>query len=129
MVPDSYTTLPNGITATGEIVGTFCKPGCSTSYNFALLHGSFKQVKIPLQIGSVSGITGVNPQGTALIGFYDNGTAGGFVYENNTMTELVYPGVQATGTSGINKGGQVVGNTYNPIYGFLWTRTADAAEK
>jgi probable HAF family extracellular repeat protein len=79
-------------------------------------------------------MTGVNPAGTALVGSYNpsSGATAGFLYQNNTLTTLQFPGSISTQAYGINASGEVVGyfqDANNVVHGFTWTPPADAGKK
>lgn len=116
----------------GELVGEdFHSDGSGA--NFSEYQGTFQQITIS---GYPSAqVYGINPNGTALVGFYNPTpfTSAGFLYENNTLQELL-PSVSAQQTvaSGINASGEVVGFIVDASginHGFLWTPPADAAKK
>jgi probable HAF family extracellular repeat protein len=116
--PNTLTSSVVGITASGELFGVATIAGHKT-VDFSLSGGVYSEFSIPSKQGSQ--LTGVNPAGTAIVGFrlYD----GGFIYRNKTLTTLLFPGSKFTWAYGINAAGEVVGGFENADFsghGFTW---------
>ena len=99
--------------------------------NFIFAHGNYEPLAIPNASGAL--VSGVNPSGSALVGYYmpSSGVTAGFLYQNKTLTTLQFPGSIYTLAAGINAGGQVCGFFYDAnaaLHGFTWTPSADAAK-
>jgi probable HAF family extracellular repeat protein len=129
-VPNVQATWVTGISASGEVVG-YCIPNSIEQFTgFSLNAGKFQHVAIPDAV-----VTGTNPAGTALVGYYylqNAGDTAGFVYQNGHLTTLQFPGTTSTHATGINAAGEVVGYFQTSNYssdGFTWTPPADAANK
>jgi probable HAF family extracellular repeat protein len=94
--------------------------------------GKYKLLAIP---GAPSAqVAGTNPALSAFVGIYvpASGVTAGFLYQNNTLTTLQFPGSNYTAASGINPAGEVVGYFYDASevgHGFTWTPPADAAKR
>ena len=78
-------------------------------------------------------VNGVNPAGTALVGYYQplSGITG-FIFQKKTLQALSFPGSITTIAFGINAAGNVVGyfiDTNVVTHGFLWTPPTDGAEQ
>lgn len=121
----SQTTVPFGISSSGDIVGYAYHS--NKPYSFVFESGRYKIVTF----GGT--LLGVNPQGTALVGYYGvSGVTSGFLYQNSTLTTLQFPGSTSTVAIGINKGGQVVGYFSDGTghnHGFVWTPSAALVSK
>lgn len=118
---NSYVT---GTSTSGEIIGcatitdvTGCRP-------FLYSNGIFQWVPVPktpfafFSINAFGTISGVQPFHRRAIGF---------VLQNQQKTEIRFPLAFNTYASGINDGGQVVGQITDPdhsFHGFLWTPLA-----
>jgi probable HAF family extracellular repeat protein len=78
-------------------------------------------------------VNGINPGGNAVVGYYtpSPGTIAGFLYQNNILTTLQFPGSTYTIASGINASGEVVGlfDDATTQHGFIWTPPGDAVKK
>jgi uncharacterized membrane protein len=99
-----------GVTAKGELVGYSC---CQHTYDFSFEHGKYQQIVIPNSLA----IYGVSPNGTAFIG-------PGFLYRNDTLETLQFPGGGLTYPYGVNNAGTVVGlflDSESNQRGFVWT--------
>jgi len=119
-----------GITASGTLFGVATRD--HTELTFSFDKGKYSERVIPNAPGAV--VNGVNPAGTALVGTYipSSSVYAGFIYQNNTLTTLQFPGSTFTETFGINAAGDVVGlfeDVEGNGHGFTWTPPADAAKK
>jgi hypothetical protein len=79
-------------------------------------------------------VSGVNPEGTALLGYYQpsGSLVLGFSYQNNTFRTLQFPGALGTYAIDSNSAGEVVGyfvDSSNNEHCFTWTPPADAGKK
>src|SRR5262249_16857103 len=112
--PDStYTTLPTGINASGQIVGTLVAAG--GTHGFQLVDETHTTLDVP---GSANtAIDGINDAGQ-IVGGYDGH---GFLRDiDGTYTTLDVPGAEATRARGINNAGQIVGEYFDGIWhGFV----------
>jgi probable HAF family extracellular repeat protein len=119
-----------GVTAKGTLFGS--ATGANSVFYFSYSQGNYSKFTIPNAPGYF--ISGVNPEGTALVGFYNpsSGVTASFIYQNQTITTLQFPGSSFTQASGISKTGEVVGffeDAEGNGHGFTWTPPADAAKK
>jgi probable HAF family extracellular repeat protein len=120
-----------GITAIGALFGSaHNKDGGTFSFSYA--QGKYSNLSIPNAPNCF--IYGVNPQGTALVGWYEpsSGVTAGFIYRNNVLTTLLFSGSSYTQALGINKAGEVVGyfiDADSDGHGFTWTPPAGAETK
>ena len=130
--PGATTTLPSGITASGTVVGSANIDHASTNINFSLSQNQFTPIRIPGV--SHPGINGINNLGDAIVGSYQPslGTSAGFLWTNNTLQTLQFPGALESAATAVNDGMEVVGYFFdasNAQHGFLWTPPADFASK
>ncbi|HEY7096141.1 MAG TPA: hypothetical protein VH437_05415 [Terriglobales bacterium] len=126
-VVGATSTLPWGISDSGIVVG------------FGDLHGSYYDFIFNGQNYDLLGlgtafrpvVLGINPQGTALVGWYvPSGVLSGFLYQNKKVTTLQFPGAQGTVPYDVNSVGEVVGyftGLDSRAHGFMWTPPADAS--
>jgi len=128
-VPGSIGTHATGITASGVVVGyTFSQRG--VIHNFLFSGGKYQRLSIAG--APKAAINGTNPAGTAFVGMYDffvNNTT--FLYQDNTLQILQFPGARSTYAYGVNAAGEVTGFFYtnDKPHGFRWTPPAGAAKK
>ena len=128
--PRTIVSSVNGITAPGTLFGMAGNRTAQLIFSFD--QGKYSQRVIPNAPGAY--VNGVNPAGTALVGFYNpsSGVTAGFIYQKNALTTLQFPGSNFTRPGGINAAGEVVGffeDSSGNGHGFLWTPPADAAKK
>jgi probable HAF family extracellular repeat protein len=127
--PGTLLSNAYGISGSGEIVGQALHRQGDGYFSFSDNQGKYEVLSLPnVPKGFVNGI---NPAGTALVGFDEpSGVASaGFVYQNGTLTTLEFPGSNETLATGINDLGEVVGYFFdknNNIHGFTWTPSAPA---
>lgn len=100
--------------------------------NFLYSHGKYHRFRIPNATNVT--VLSINPAGDALVGYYNPSTdvTAGFIYQNNTLTTLQFPGFNYTIVTGINSAGVVVGTFFDSGivgHGFIWTPPADAAKR
>jgi probable HAF family extracellular repeat protein len=130
VAPPNVTTVRlSGITASGEIVGNAY--GAGGVMNFFFFNGKYERIPFT---GAIPIVTGVNPSGTALVGYYKlhSGAQVGFLHQGSSHQELNFPSSMHTLPSGINNGGMVVGtfsDSDGNVHGFLWTPPAAAVRK
>lgn len=121
--PAAARSMANGISQSGLIVGVV--PRSAHTINFFAQQGRYKKSAVPGV--PVPTVEGINPQGTALVGYsYSDGSASSsaFVWQNGTVQLLTYPGSSATAAYGVNSSGVVVGIYYDElsrIFGFMWS--------
>jgi uncharacterized membrane protein len=112
-----------GITESGVLAGNYKRGG--TMLNFSYSRGSYRKVSIPGAPNAL--VDGINPLGNALAGYYNPspGFKAGFLYQNQTLTTLEFPGGSATLPAGINSSDVVVGEVDDQygVHGFMWTPT------
>jgi probable HAF family extracellular repeat protein len=119
----SSSAFLSGINNSGVAVGSATTES-GTARNFLLIQGKSRQVKIPTPTLAYPG--GINDQ-KAIAGTYlpSPGIYYGFVYQNNTVTTLQFPGANNyTAANGINNAGEVVGyfnDATGATHGFTWT--------
>lgn len=128
--PGSLFTVASGITSANEVVGYF-EHQSGNFGNFSFLHGKYHLITIPNALQVL--VLGISPTGTALVGQYMPivGTIAGFIYQNNTLTTLQFPGAKNTWAVGISDAGLVVGqfsDSQSNNHGFLWTPPAHASK-
>jgi len=122
-----------GITASGEVVGSIL--GNVMYRYFKWSTGKYEPLGIPTVGADEGALNGVNPQGTAVVGYYKPSTqvTAGFLYQNEILTTLEYPGApKSTWAFGINSAGVVVGaftDANNVTHGYTWTPDAPANHK
>lgn len=119
-----------GITSSGEVFGLASTTKGSFYFSFA--QGKYSEFEIPSAPGAE--MEGVNPSGSALVGFYNpsSGVTAGFIYQKKNLTTLQFPGSSLTEAFGINAAGEVVGlfeDAEGNGHGFTWTPPAAEAEK
>jgi hypothetical protein len=130
--PGSATVQLYGISSSGKIVG-FEGTRHGTESNFSYSQGKYQKIHIPnAPLATVYG--GINPAGNAVVGYYSpsTGMTAGFLYQNQTLTTLQFPGSNTTFAAAINSGGEVTGFFFDANgkeHGFTWTPPADAAKK
>jgi probable HAF family extracellular repeat protein len=111
-VPGSsrFTTQPNGINASGQIVGSY------NGHGFLIDQGSYiTTFDVP---GSTwTSATGINASGQ-IVGSYQDaaGQYHGFLLDQGSYTTIDVPGFGYTNANGINASGQIVGY-YTDGYG------------
>jgi probable HAF family extracellular repeat protein len=125
--PGNIGSSVQGVTDNGELVVGNGQTG-PTGY-FTYSDGQYSQITLPTELYIY--LFGVNPQGTAYVGFYqtnnNNPSAGyGYVFQNQALTTLQFPGASSTAAEGINRWGEVVGrftDSSNHTHAFTWTPT------
>ena len=130
IAPPGTTVIGTVIADSGEIVGTIANE--SGGAQFLFKQGKYARLTIPN--ASYAYVYGINPAGTAVVGYYtpSPGITAGFLYQNKTLTTLQFPGSTYTIAGGINAAGEVVGyfvDTNNIYHGFTWTPASDAQKK
>ena len=118
-----------GISDAGKVVGY---AAFSRGIRKFLFHnGEYKLLPIPDAPNAIP--YGINRAGTVIVGEYQNpqGVQFGFVYQNNVVTTLQFPGSSVTTAFSINDAGQVVGwfNDSSGTHGFIWTPPADPVKE
>jgi len=119
-----------GITASGEVVGSILGNGMYKYFERS--NGKYEPLGIPTVGGDERALNGVNPEGTAVVGYHKPSTqlTAGFLYQNGMLTTLAYPGApKSTWAFGINSAGVVVGaftDANNVTHGYTWTPDAPA---
>jgi uncharacterized membrane protein len=120
----------SGVTASGMLFGSAYNTS-GNPLNFSYSNGKYSPITIPNAPSAQ--IIAVNPQGSALAGYYlpASGVTAGFIYRNKTLTTLQFPGSNFTQAYGINAAGEVVGLFSDSVstHGFTWTPPADAGKK
>lgn len=126
--PGTDDVFVSALTAKGGVVGNVDTVAHQAKY--FVFDGNYKPFNLP---ATDAQLNGVNPAGTAVVGYYSpsTGVTAGFLYENRTLTTLQFPGSTYTRTFGINSSGQIVGAFGNPttLHGFTWTPSADTPER
>jgi probable HAF family extracellular repeat protein len=123
-------TVPNGINATGQIVGTYV--GANGNHSFIYSDGTF--VTLPDDPAAVPGFslaTGLNASDQIVGEYLDANLLAdhGFLYSNGQFTTIDDPlagngSGQGTVALGINDAGQIVGfylTSTNVIHGFVYS--------
>jgi hypothetical protein len=109
--PGSTNTLPNSISDSGEIVGTYTEASGDT-YGFTYLNGKFTSFSYPGEVGASSGAA-VNASGVLIGGYYKNPYSYGFELSKGKYTTIDYPGKNGvptdTSLTSINKDSYIVG--------------------
>lgn len=127
-VPGAGGTWANGISGDGGVVG-YClkKRGSSNLQSFSFQADRFKFLNVPDTSDALA--TGISPSGSAMVGYYpqkahDSDQYYGFVYQNNTVTSVQFPGAFSTWAIGVNDSGVVSGYFQDSnlnYHGFTWT--------
>jgi len=124
--PWSNGTSPQAISDNGTVVGSAYFRAQGAEPNFLLNQKHYREISVPNTPGAL--VNGINPRGTAVVGYYDSLTGvAGFVYEAGVVQTLSFPGAVSTLAFGINDAGQVVGyflDSSLQTHGFLWTPPA-----
>lgn len=118
-VPGASATQPQGITASGVVVGYFTQQGVLR--NFLFSRGEYRRLAIPNATDAA--VLGTNPAGTAFVGACCK-TNVGFLYQNKTLQKLAFPGAKETFAYGVNAAGEVTGMFFGSdgnFHGFSWT--------
>ena len=126
--PNAQSTFVVGVAASGKAVGY--STYASSLSNFFYDRGRYKDLPLPFE----APVNGINPAGNAVVGYYtpSPGITAGFLYQNNIVTTLQFPGSTNTRAFGINASGEVVGyfvDANNIYHGFTWAPPGDAARK
>ena len=112
--PAAFSTGVNGISSSGEIVGTYNLSLGGNSHGFVLLNGQFTSFDYPGAV--LTEVSGVNDAsmivGTAVLNITSE-KAVGFTYDGHTFTTISFPGHPYTEANGINNNGDIVGRTGN----------------
>jgi probable HAF family extracellular repeat protein len=110
--PSASQTIAFGINNRGQIVGSFANAGGAV-HNFLFDKGAFIQIDFPggAPLPTDAGnIIGINDRGQIVSQFLDAaGTLHGFLFDDGVFTTIDVPGSTATGISGINDRGQMIG--------------------
>ena len=119
-----------GIAGSGVVVGTAGQNSGGLIFLFS--HGSYTKVALGGTPGAVA--YGITSQPDALVGSFNPTptTSAGFVYQNQALVTIQFPGSSYTTATGINDVGQVVGyfvDSSGKPHGFIWTPPSDAATK
>jgi uncharacterized membrane protein len=126
--PGTNTTSVNAISDSDSFIGTF---GNTTLQNFVFVNGKYGKITIPNAASAV--VSGTNKRGNALVGAYvpASNVYAGFLYQNETFTELEFPGSTYGASTGINDAGTVVGLFFDTVgeHGYTWTPPTDARKK
>ena len=124
--PGTSQVALGGIASGGKIVGTITSSLVNTYFTF--FRGQYQQLTIPNTPNAV--IRGINATGNAIVGYYvpTSGGIAGFLYQNNSVQTLQFPGGGETTPGGIDAQGDIVGYFADQIsyHGFIWTPSADA---
>jgi probable HAF family extracellular repeat protein len=128
--PGASLSVVVGVTRSDELILGATVNGVSSTFSYN--NGVYSQIPIPPEPNIA--VIGVNPQGTAFVGYYNpsSTTSTGFVYRKKLLTTLQFPGSGFTQAYGINSSGEVVGffeDASGNGHGFLWTPPADAGKK
>jgi hypothetical protein len=118
-----------GISDSNEYVGPM-NAGINT--NFLFSQGKYHVLSLQDAPGAT--VTGIRPDGKAIVGYYyaSNPGWGGFLYQNGTITAVQFPESTGTFPSSINVSGVVAGFFFDAegnSHGFTWTPPADAGKK
>jgi uncharacterized membrane protein len=131
--PVSKGTFVLGIAGSGALVGYAENRQTSKLFNFSFSHGQYRVIGIPNAPNAQVG--GVSEDRTVLVGSYDPppGFQAGFIYQNQTLTTLQFPGGNNTYAADINGAGEVVGTFVldggGGQHGFTWAPAADVTRK
>jgi len=127
--PDTFVI---GITSAGSVAGEAVK-AVGVVGLFVYDNGKYTEISVP-QVGTDVQLSGINPTGTAIVGYYypSSGVTAGFLYERGSLTVLQFPGSSYSEAIGINDSGEVVGlfeDTEGNTHGFTWTPPAADEKK
>lgn len=126
--PGAVYSDARGISSSGKVVGGAGARDGSTS-NILFKRGNYYRITIP--VGPNYAVYGINPAGTALVG-YSYPPASGFLYKGQALQTLQFPGAFSTLAYGVNDAGEVVGTFQDSsllYHGFRWTPHAGAARR
>jgi probable HAF family extracellular repeat protein len=120
-VPGAFVTDPNGINASGQIVGYFSYTDQPPFHGFLLDQGSYTTLDVPG--AKYTYANGINDLGQIVGAYVDaaNNTHG-FLLDQGNYTTLDPPGSTGTAANGINDAGQVVGSYVDAggnVHGFV----------
>jgi probable HAF family extracellular repeat protein len=120
--PQASNSFVYGISTSGELAGHVVSIS-QGNVNFLFERGRYRP--IPILNAPSAVVYGINPAGTALVGYYQPvfGTSVGFLYQSKTTQTLQFPGAVDTAATGINVTGEVVGLFYDSVgaaHGFTW---------
>ncbi len=106
--PGASSTLPQGISRAGAVVGSYSLDGGTTSHGFLLKGQNYTTVDAPGATKTV--LTAVNASG-ALIGLNssDQSHVHGFMLQGGTFTAIDFPSSPSTLPYGMNAAGEIVG--------------------
>jgi hypothetical protein len=99
-----------GITGSGELIGY---TGAHEIYDFSVENGGYQEIAIP----NDSQIFGANQNGSVFVGE-------GFLYKNNVLQKLSFPGGGITYAYGVNNFDKIVGlflDSNDNMHCFIWT--------
>jgi uncharacterized membrane protein len=129
--PNASNVWVHGISGSGELVGLAERSHHTTDYfSFSYAQGGYSAIRI--LHAPDAGVIGVSPAGDALVGAYSLSSGTAFVYRNQTLQALRFPGAIYTIAAGVNNAGEVIGDFYDSDYiyhGFTWTPPAEAEKK
>jgi probable HAF family extracellular repeat protein len=131
ILPNGFTNSGlGGINNLGVVLGVAYSQGTRTVPFEVNQQGQYQRIKIPARQPSPVGLNDNN----AIVGYYrpTPQAAVGFIYQNNVLQSLTFPGGAQTVAYGINNAGVVSGyfnDASNVEHGFTWTPPADAAKK
>jgi uncharacterized membrane protein len=118
-----------GINNLGVVVVIAC-PSVESCTPFLFKQGQFQRLRIPAHDAAPIGLNDTN----AIVGYYLDAmqNAVGFLYQNNTLQSLTFPGSMWTVAAGVNNVGEVsgyFGDASGIEHGFTWTPPGDLVKK
>jgi hypothetical protein len=116
-VPNSFSTLLQGINDRNQLVGSYVDSGGTHSFFYA--HGTLTQVAVPDAVKTTIG--GLNDFGE-IVGTYTDqaGNTHGFIDYNGRYATFDVPNIGFLSVSGVNDRGEIVGSYYSAgLHGFV----------
>ncbi len=111
-VPGSANTIPDFITASGVVGGSYTSDALLAPVGFIFLSGKYYAFLPPGAFSS--GVTGIGPGGEVVGSYLDAQIKQhGFIYRNPNFHQIDVPGAAGTIISGVNAKGSLIGSYYD----------------
>lgn len=110
-VPNSVSTIANGVNAHGDIVGRF-DDAAGVTHGFLLRNNVYTTLDFPK--ATLTAARAINAQGD-VVGSVENVSGQhGFILHEGVFTQIDYPGATTTTALGINNSGDITGSRIDP---------------
>jgi probable HAF family extracellular repeat protein len=122
----SSNSWAQGVTTGGEIAG-YALSDSHQIFSFAYHAGQYRD--LPLAGHRGFKVFGISAGGKSVVGA---GNSEGFLYQDQTLQTLAFPGASKTIATGVNDAGEVVGwflDSNDTYHGYTWTPPAAAGKK